>query len=45
MPADDRTEHEKADARLDEALTETFPASDPISIMPDPAPVDEEPAS
>ena len=26
--------HDKLDARLDEALKETFPASDPIAVTP-----------
>ena len=29
------TEHPSSDDRLDEALDETFPASDPIAIDPD----------
>lgn len=42
MPADLRTEQERVDARLDEALAETFPASDPISILPAETPEDDE---
>lgn len=29
------TEHERLDARLDEALMETFPASDPTAVTPE----------
>lgn len=28
-------EHDRLDARLDEALAETFPASDPLAVTPD----------
>src|SRR3546814_18922696 len=45
MPTDDRAERDRVEEALDEALAGTFPASDPVSITPDPAPPSEESAA